>query len=153
MSGFVFLGPTLHRTKARKLLRSAEYLPPVNGGDILSMLKYKPSYLAVIDGNFGTKPSVWHKEILYALCSGCAVLGAASMGALRAAELSNVAYTTTSGTGLPSGSSTETVMLLADAGNTGAARSHARCKANTLLLPGIDITSVKMPEPRLFTSV
>ena len=87
MKGFVFLGPTLQRKRAQEILASAIYLPPVNAGDILGVLKYKPSYLAVIDGNFGTKPSVWHKEILYALYSGCAIYGASSMGALRAAEL------------------------------------------------------------------
>ena len=36
---------------------------------------------------FGNVPSVWHKEILFALKSGVAVCGSSSMGALRAAEL------------------------------------------------------------------
>jgi hypothetical protein len=40
-----------------------------------------------VDGVFGTAPSVWHKEILDALDHGIAVFGAASLGALRAAEL------------------------------------------------------------------
>jgi hypothetical protein len=87
MTGFVFLGPTLHIGKAHELLPNAILLPPVNGGDVLSLLKYNPTYLALIDGNFGTRPSVLHKEILFALANGCAVLGASSMGALRAAEL------------------------------------------------------------------
>ena len=37
---------------------------------------------------FGAVPSVWHKEILFALTEGVRVLGAASLGALRAAECS-----------------------------------------------------------------
>jgi hypothetical protein len=44
--------------------------------------------LALIDGTFGHVPSVWHHELLDALEAGVAVFGGASMGALRAAELS-----------------------------------------------------------------
>jgi hypothetical protein len=36
---------------------------------------------------FGDVPSVWHKELLYAIASGAEVYGSSSMGALRAAEL------------------------------------------------------------------
>jgi hypothetical protein len=39
-----------------------------------------------VDGRFEDIRSVWHKEILFALSSGVAVAGAASMGAIRAAE-------------------------------------------------------------------
>ena len=45
-----------------------------------------PAWIGLIDGYFGSCASVWHKEILYALSVGCHVWGAASMGALRAAE-------------------------------------------------------------------
>src|SRR5205823_983384 len=40
-----------------------------------------------IDGYFERQPAVWHKEILGAMSRGIHVFGAASMGALRAAEL------------------------------------------------------------------
>ncbi|HEX3855396.1 MAG TPA: TfuA domain-containing protein, partial [Polyangiaceae bacterium] len=40
-----------------------------------------------MDGYFACVAAPWHKEILYAMSQGCAVFGAASMGALRAAEL------------------------------------------------------------------
>jgi len=43
--------------------------------------------IGIVDGQFGNAPSVWHKEILYAISAGVEVVGAASMGALRAAEL------------------------------------------------------------------
>ena len=43
--------------------------------------------IAIIDGYFERMAAVWHKEILLALERGIAVWGAASMGALRAAEL------------------------------------------------------------------
>ncbi|WP_201756500.1 TfuA-like protein [Corallococcus silvisoli] len=43
--------------------------------------------LVLIDGIFHSGPSVWQREILTALDEGIEVLGASSMGALRAAEL------------------------------------------------------------------
>jgi hypothetical protein len=43
--------------------------------------------IGIIDGYFARVPAVWHKEILWALSRGVRVLGASSMGALRAAEL------------------------------------------------------------------
>jgi hypothetical protein len=50
-------------------------------------LVHRPRVIALIDGVFEASPSVWHHEILAAMRSGVAVLGGASMGALRAAEL------------------------------------------------------------------
>lgn len=50
-------------------------------------MRQKPSVIGIIDGYFEGVPSVWHKEILYAMSRGVHVLGASSMGALRAAEL------------------------------------------------------------------
>ena len=86
MSVYVFLGPTLAMAEARRYL-DAEYLPPVSQGDVLCLLDQRPTAIAIIDGYFELVPSVWHKEILLALESGVHVFGAASMGALRAAEL------------------------------------------------------------------
>ena len=43
----------------------------------------------LIDGEFGKNLSVWHKELLYALSRPYVrrVIGAASMGAIRAADM------------------------------------------------------------------
>ena len=83
----VFLGPSLPVETARGVL-AADYLPPVRQGDVYRLLRdRRPSAIAVIDGYFHEVPSVWHKEILWALDQGIPVHGAASMGALRAAEL------------------------------------------------------------------
>ena len=84
----VFLGPTLDREQAEKLL-AARYLPPVACGDIVRSLRFRPKVIAIIDGVFEHTGSVWHKEILFALEEGVAVFGASSMGALRAAELAS----------------------------------------------------------------
>lgn len=87
MSGIIFLGPTLTPDEAREILPRATIAGPVRCGDILASLAERPDYLAIIDGYFGSQRSVWHKEILCALSLGVPVYGAASMGALRAAEL------------------------------------------------------------------
>lgn len=83
----VFLGPTMSHDDARQSL-DAIYLPPVRRGDVSkAVVTHRPHTLAIIDGYFEQVPSVWHKELLWAMQQGIAVYGAASMGALRAAEL------------------------------------------------------------------
>jgi hypothetical protein len=82
----VFLGPTLAHDEARAVL-DAHYLPPAGRGDVLRAALARPSAIALVDGVFEQGPAVWHKEILFALSEGIQVYGAASMGALRAAEL------------------------------------------------------------------
>lgn len=82
----IFMGPTLDVGEARRLLPGT-YLPPVAQGDVLRVLDDPPPVIGIIDGYFELVPSVWHKEILAAMARGVRVFGAASMGALRAAEL------------------------------------------------------------------
>ncbi len=68
--------------------RFAVLRPPVAQGDIIkAVLQFGPCALAIIDGVFHSQPAVRHKEILWAVSKGVHVFGAASMGALRAAEL------------------------------------------------------------------
>lgn len=87
MSGVaVFLGPTLPRDEACAVL-DAEYLPPAAHGDVLRAVRRGFRVIGLVDGVFERVPAVWHKEILFALSEGVHVYGAASMGALRAAEL------------------------------------------------------------------
>ncbi|MBO6509219.1 MAG: TfuA domain-containing protein [Roseibium sp.] len=62
------------------------FLPPCQQGDVYLASLQKPAVIAIIDGYFDGVPSIWHKEILWALSQGIHVLGASSMGALRAAE-------------------------------------------------------------------
>lgn len=84
---YVFLGPTLSIQEAQTILPDAIYLSPVQSGDILALLPLNPQCILIIDGYFQSTPAVWHKEILIALEQGIKVVGASSMGALRAAEL------------------------------------------------------------------
>jgi hypothetical protein len=85
---FIFLGPTLSQEEARALLE-ATYLPPVAQGDLYRAANERPFAIGIVDGYFERLPAVWHKEILWALSRGIHVFGAASMGALRAAELAS----------------------------------------------------------------
>jgi hypothetical protein len=82
----VFVGPTLSHADAREVL-DAEYRPPAAQGDVLRAALRRPRAIGLVDGVFERVPAVWHKEILFALSEGVQVYGAASMGALRAAEL------------------------------------------------------------------
>lgn len=57
-------------------------------GDFTSaVFHHRPKAVLIVDGEFRQTLSVWHKEILHGLGQGIRVLGASSMGALRAAEL------------------------------------------------------------------
>jgi hypothetical protein len=83
----VFLGPSLGSAEARAALPGADYHPPAQAGDVFKAVQQGATVIAIIDGFFEQVPSVWHKEVLYALHRGVRVVGASSMGALRAAEL------------------------------------------------------------------
>jgi hypothetical protein len=87
MTNYIFLGPSLPVAEAAEIL-DAVYLPPIQQGDLLRLLPSRPRLVGIVDGYFETIPAVWHKEILLAMSKGVHVFGAASMGALRAAELS-----------------------------------------------------------------
>lgn len=83
----IYTGPTLRADEARAALPGAEVRPPAGRGDLLAE-RWRPGDTAVvIDGYFRERRSVGHKEILQVLAEGAEVVGAASMGALRAAEL------------------------------------------------------------------
>ena len=85
----IFVGPSLPPGEARALAPNAELRPPAAVGEILDLAlgKRRPARIALIDGYFERMAAVWHKELLLALERGIVVYGAASMGALRAAEL------------------------------------------------------------------
>lgn len=83
----VYVGPTLSAADVRAVLPDAEVRPPAGRGDLLADPWRRGDVAVVIDGYFRERRSVGHKEILQLLTEGVDVVGAASMGALRAAEL------------------------------------------------------------------
>ena len=87
MTVIVFCGPTIDPTAVQHVLPEAVCLGPASRGDLYLACQKGPAAIALIDGYFDHRLSVWHKEVLWALSRGIRVYGAASMGALRAAEL------------------------------------------------------------------
>jgi hypothetical protein len=83
----VYCGPTIGAAEAAGLVPGAVTHPPVRHGDLLRLDPGPGLTVVIIDGVFHEVPSVRHKEILWLLAHDTAVVGAASMGALRAAEL------------------------------------------------------------------
>ena len=79
----VYLGPSLPPATAAAVL-DADYRPPVKRGDL--PVRYDGT-IVIIDGEFHQSLAVSPKEILRLLDTGTKVIGAASMGALRAVEL------------------------------------------------------------------
>ena len=82
----LFAGPSLWGTQL-PLPPGITVRPPAACGDLLRALADRPRAIGLVDGVFETGPSVWHKEILAVMAAGVPVLGAASLGAIRAAEL------------------------------------------------------------------
>lgn len=60
--------------------------PPAGQGDIARAVLDGASAIGLVDGRYEDVPAPWHKEILWAIQNGVAVLGGASLGALRAME-------------------------------------------------------------------
>lgn len=83
----IFTGPSLAPAEAASLLPEALIKPPAQRGDIYRAVKAGAGVIGLIDGYYEHVPPPWHKEILHALDAGCRVVGAASMGAIRSAEL------------------------------------------------------------------
>lgn len=82
----VFAGPSLPPERL-PLAAPIRLMPPARCGDMLRALQEQPAAMALVDGVFEVAPTVWHKEILAVIAAGVPVYGAASLGALRAAEL------------------------------------------------------------------
>jgi hypothetical protein len=84
----LFAGPSLAGALAQSTLARHVVVNrgPVACGSVAAAVRDGATAIGLVDGNFEATLSVWHKEILYALACGLEVGGAASMGALRAAE-------------------------------------------------------------------
>jgi len=80
----VFFGPSIAGTEVHGLA-AATHAPPIKRGDLAAVDDYE--IIIILDGEFGQNMSVSPKEILAALGRGKTVIGASSMGALRASEL------------------------------------------------------------------
>jgi len=83
---WVFAGPSAPRDR-RPRSEAFAWRPPAVAGDGLAALAARPRAVVLIDGLFDHQPAIRHKELMALAEGGVPVFGAASMGALRAAEL------------------------------------------------------------------
>jgi hypothetical protein len=84
MRTIVYFGPSIDACRVSELI-VATHAGPVKRGDLLRAQDH--DCVVILDGEFGQSLSVSPKEILALLDAGKTVIGAASMGALRASEL------------------------------------------------------------------
>ena len=82
----IFAGPSLPPS-FRPADPALEWRPPARQGEVYEAARGRPAIIGIADGYFEATPTVWHKEILWAMAEGIHVYGSASIGALRAAEL------------------------------------------------------------------
>ena len=83
----MFVGPSLGTNNYLENCEDFEIFPPCKSGDIYSILAMDFNAILIVDGLFHGVPSVWHREIMAAIQNNLIVMGASSMGALRATEL------------------------------------------------------------------
>ncbi|WP_188300761.1 TfuA-like protein [Streptomyces sp. CBMA156] len=83
----LYVGPTLGPSESLLHHPRVRTHPPARHGDLFTDSIADGDRIVLIDGVFHQSPALRHKEILAALGRGIAVFGAASIGALRAAEL------------------------------------------------------------------
>ena len=91
----IYTGLSLSFDEAKEILDSHDdveviYERPIKRGDLGQALKENPDIIGIIDGVFHQNSSVGHKEILNVLDKGVTVVGASSMGALRASEMDSL---------------------------------------------------------------
>ncbi len=80
----LFAGPSLFGVTPD--LCGLSVCAPATQGDIAKAVLEGATAIGLVDGYFDAVAAPWHKEILFALSNGVAMLGSSSMGALRAAE-------------------------------------------------------------------
>lgn len=82
----VFTGPSLAPTAAADLLPGARVEPPAARGDLDRLRAEGHVTFLILDGHFAHRLALPPGEIVAALNQGARVIGAASLGAIRAAE-------------------------------------------------------------------
>lgn len=82
----IFVGPSLGAAEIRNILPNAIIVPPVARGDLYRYRMLNFGFFVILDGKFGDTLAVSPREVADVLQDGAVVLGAASMGALRAVD-------------------------------------------------------------------
>jgi|GEM_PF-2691028 len=86
---YLFAGPSAFNLNLAKYPWLTN-LGPAKQSDILDLIKFsKVQNIIIADGLYKSIPAPWHKELLIAIDRGISVIGTSSIGALRAAEMSD----------------------------------------------------------------
>ncbi|WP_328899951.1 TfuA-like protein [Streptomyces sp. NBC_00441] len=83
----IYVGPTLSASDLAQLAPGAVVHPPVKHGDFFDDRIGDGDTVLILDGLYHHSNALRHKEILHLIANGVRVVGASSIGALRAAEL------------------------------------------------------------------
>ncbi|HTZ44683.1 MAG TPA: TfuA-like protein [Jatrophihabitans sp.] len=83
----MYVGPTLAAQRVAAELPGAIIHPPIEHGDLMRVPWSADDVVVIVDGYYHQTGAVRHKEVLQLLADRVTVIGCASMGALRAAEL------------------------------------------------------------------
>lgn len=84
----IYVGPTLNPREPLLAAPQVRVRPPMRHGDLFDPAVRPGDTVVLIDGMYHQAAAVRHKELLAVMDRGVRVMGAASIGALRAAELS-----------------------------------------------------------------
>jgi hypothetical protein len=82
----VFLGPTAPAAEIMSILPGALIQPPVRRGDLYKYRILKHQMFLILDGLFASTLAISPREVVDVVKDGATVVGASSMGALRAAD-------------------------------------------------------------------
>ena len=86
MPVLAYLGPSVAHDRAQSLLPIALLRPPIRRGDLYRDRSLGGTVFLIVDGVFMHQQAVPPREIIDVIEDGALVIGAASLGALRAAE-------------------------------------------------------------------
>ncbi len=88
MPPVVFLGPSAPASDILSVLPHATIRPPARRGDLYAYRILKHNLFLILDGSFGGVLAISPREVVDVATDGAVVVGASSMGALRAADCS-----------------------------------------------------------------
>lgn len=86
MPPVVFLGPSAPASDILSILPDAIIRPPARRGDLYTYRILRHEFFLILDGAFGNVLSISPREVVDVVREGAVVVGASSMGALRAAD-------------------------------------------------------------------
>ena len=82
----VYAGPSIAADEVQRHLPGAQLMPPVARGDLYRDRTLGFGMFVILDGVFSQQLAIPPREVIDVLTNGACVIGASSMGAIRAAE-------------------------------------------------------------------